>query len=169
VKTNEYIICAANWYKDLELKKNDFPSTHLRPKNIVSGIVFTGRSHLRCLYQVVAMTGLKQAEHGDFVEGFITSEDRFVERAEAAQIALASGQIKKLQYSSTDLYSEDLLEEIQFVKIAPVIRVVDFDGMGGKEYIYHCGNCKAEQGKGGYCSYCGSKYGELQIKDTWGI
>ena len=41
------------------------------------------------------------------VQGFMTDDDRFVERAEAAQIALASGQVAALK-TPPDLYSEDL-------------------------------------------------------------
>jgi hypothetical protein len=39
--------------------------------------------------------------------GFVTSEGRFVERVEAAAIAIAAGQIEKLNWPP-NLYSEDL-------------------------------------------------------------
>lgn len=42
-------------------------------------------------------------------QGFVTSTGRFVDRIEAAQIALAAGQIKKLKWPP-NLYSEDLWE-----------------------------------------------------------
>jgi len=97
----ERIICAANWYKDLQ-------KPVYGPKNIVEGIVFCGHSHLMCLHQMIAMTGKRQAEVGAYEEGFITSTNRFVTREEAAKIALSCKQIEKLKYSSKDLYSEDL-------------------------------------------------------------
>lgn len=97
----ERIICAANWYKEL-------PTPVYGPKNITEGIVFCGHNHLMCLHQMVAMTGKRQSEAGPEEQGFITSTNRFVNREEAAKIALACKQIEKLNYSSKDLYSEDL-------------------------------------------------------------
>lgn len=56
------------------------------------------------------------------------------------------------------------------IKKHPLIRVVDFDGMGGKEYIYHCGNCKIEIIKStNFCGNCGVKFEGVNIKDTWGL
>lgn len=42
------------------------------------------------------------------IQGFWTSNKRFVGREEAAKIALAAGQIKELQWSEVALFSEDL-------------------------------------------------------------
>lgn len=44
----------------------------------------------------------------DVIQGFMTSFGRFVDRREAAIIALNCGQITKLNYSDTKLYSEDI-------------------------------------------------------------
>ena|ERR1035437_10242899 len=104
----EYIACAANHYLDIELIRTDLPHTHLYPINISSGIVFCGYRHLHCLYVMIAMTGKKQHQAGKEIQGFLTSKNRFVDREEAAKIAIACGQISKLQYSNKDLYSEDL-------------------------------------------------------------
>ena len=41
-------------------------------------------------------------------QGFVTTTGRFVDRKEAAQIALASGQITELKFVSDELFSEDL-------------------------------------------------------------
>jgi len=102
----EYIICSAIWYSELPMVKpeilNDF-----RPKNIDKGIVFSGFRHVHCLYQMVAVSGLRQCEAGDEVQGFLTSKNRFVDRTEGAAIALKSGQITALKYGNL-LYSEDL-------------------------------------------------------------
>lgn len=54
------------------------------------------------------MTGKKQCEVGEEIQGFLTNKNRFVDREEAAKIALAAQQIDCLQYSKTKLYSEDL-------------------------------------------------------------
>ena len=104
----EYILCSAVWYKDLPLVKNDIPSDLLRPKNCDSGIVFCGLRHPHCLYQMVAITGKKQHEAGREVQGFLTSENRFVDRKEAWIIAKRENQIKRQSGGYGTLYSEDL-------------------------------------------------------------
>jgi hypothetical protein len=51
-----------------------------------------------------------------------------------------------------------------------IIRVVDLDGMGGKEYEYHCGNCNCRTNPSyNYCAQCGSKFTGVDNKDSWGI
>lgn len=102
----EYILCAANWYKDLPLVCKDIPGELLRPKNCDRGIIFCGLRHPFCLYQMVAMTGKSQHEAGEEIQGFLTSENRFVDRKEGADIHIKNG--NKLNYSSNQLFSEDL-------------------------------------------------------------
>lgn len=105
----EMIICAANWYKELPLVKPEVLELRgFRPYNVDRGIVFSGWRHPNCMYQMVAITGLKQSEAGEEVQGFLTNKNRFVDRKEAAKIALQTGQIDKLTNSSEILYSEDL-------------------------------------------------------------
>jgi hypothetical protein len=104
----EYILCAANWYKELELKRADLPPGHIYPINVDKGIVFCAHRHLQCLYTMIAMTGKVQHEAGEEEQGFLTSKNRFVDRTEGAEIALKCGQISKLNYSQKLLYSEDL-------------------------------------------------------------
>ena len=97
----EKIICSAIWYKDLK-------TPVYRPINVDKGIVFCGHRHPHCLHQMVAMTGMRQAEAGEEIQGFLTNTNRFVDREEGAKIAIESNQIDKLQYSDKLLYSEDL-------------------------------------------------------------
>ena len=104
---DERIICASICYKELPLIRNDIPSNLFRPKNISVGIVFSGHRHVHCLYQMVVMTGKRQDEAGEEVQGLLTNLNRFVDRYEAAEIALKCGQIEKLNYGSR-LFSEDL-------------------------------------------------------------
>jgi hypothetical protein len=106
-KTKEYIICAANWYKDLPLVNDDLDGFN-RPLNCDRGIVFCGHRHHNCMYLMIAITGLYQHLAGEEIQGFLTSQNRFVNREDGAKIALKSGQIDKLNYSTKDLYSEDL-------------------------------------------------------------
>jgi len=103
---SEYILCAAIWHKDLLLKREDFPSSHLRPTNVDKGIVFCGYRHLQCLYQMIAMTGLNQHEAGEEIQGFLTSKNRFVNREDAKNIAFNARQITRVP--KYILFSEDL-------------------------------------------------------------
>lgn len=105
----EKIICSSIWYKDLTLKKPKvLEPKGFRPYNVNKGIVISGWRHPNCMYQMVAITGLRSCEVGEYVEGFLTNKNRFVDRIEGAKIALSSKQIVELNFSSNKLYSEDL-------------------------------------------------------------
>lgn len=105
---NEKIICAAVWYKDLKLKK-DMPTYSYLPKNLDKGIVFSGHRHGQCIYSKCAITGLRDAESGVSIQGFLTSKNRFVDRESALKIALKQGQvIDQSKIRGNKLYSEDL-------------------------------------------------------------
>ena len=97
----ETILCSAIWYKEL-------PTPVYGPTNVDKGIVFCGHRHLHCLHQMVAMTGKRQSEVGEEIQGYLTNTNRFVDREEAAKIALAALQVDHLEYSKTKLFSEDL-------------------------------------------------------------
>lgn len=104
----EKIICSAIWYKELHLEKPEVLEPRgFSPYNVDKGIVFCGWRHPNCMYQMIAITGLKDYEAGESEQGFLTNKNRFVDRKEGAKIALATKQIDKLQYG-TILYSEDL-------------------------------------------------------------
>jgi len=108
----ERIICSAIWYKDLPLLKPDL-ITAANPYNVDVGVVFCGWRHLNCMRTMGAVTGLRSVTNapdgvGEYEQGFITDKNRFVDRTEGAIIALTCGQIEKLNYSSSELYSEDL-------------------------------------------------------------
>ena len=102
----EKIICSAVWYKEIKSVKEGMPFSSFLPKNLDKGIVFCGHRHGQCIYTKCAVTGLRDAESGDNVQGFLTSLNRFVDRTEGAKIHLKNG--GKLKYSETELYSEDL-------------------------------------------------------------
>ena len=108
----EYILCSAVWYKELPLKKPE--ALRLRgysPYNTDKGIVLCGWRHANCLYQMVAIYGISNNEAGESIQGFLTNLNRFVDRKEAMEIALKSGQIKdknKLINPRIGLFSEDL-------------------------------------------------------------
>ena len=56
------------------------------------------------------MTGLKQHEAGEEIQGFLTSENRFVDRKEAMTIQKAAGKLntKGQPLDGQILFSEDL-------------------------------------------------------------
>ena len=104
----ERIICAAVWYKELELKK-DVPYDVFLPKNLDRGVVFCGHRHGNCIYTKCAITGLRDAESGENEQGFLTSKNRFVSREEALQIAIKQNQVLDIEQVRGDrLFSEDL-------------------------------------------------------------
>ena len=106
----EKILCAAIWYKDLELKRPEVLEPRgYRPYNITEGIVFCGWRHSNCLYQMVAIIGLAQHQAGDEVQGFLTNKNRFVNRIEGLEIAFDAGQLINLDKQREGmLFSEDL-------------------------------------------------------------
>ena len=98
-----YLLCSAIWYKDL-------PTMRLLPNNCDKGIVLCGWRHGNIIAQMQATMGLRTVVHGEnsageCEQGFLTNDNRFVERAEAAEIAFKSGQIK---VEKTYLFSEDV-------------------------------------------------------------
>lgn len=95
----EYILCAAIWFKD--------GNEHLhQPNNINTGFVVCGRRHHNCFTTgAILREGKKMIFLERAVQGFVTNENRFVDRKEAGVIAFKSGQIKE---ENNCLFSEDL-------------------------------------------------------------
>jgi hypothetical protein len=101
--SSPYIICAAIWFKD----GNKY--SH-QPRNIDSGIVVCGRRHHNCFLTAFELNGGKCIDglnetNKKAVQGFLTSDDRFVDRKEAGVIAFKAGQNNRLKER---LFSEDL-------------------------------------------------------------
>lgn len=97
----EFIICAAVWYKEL-------PDTVHKPTNVDRGVVLSGIGHAHCINQMHVLTGKKNSNVGQYVDGFLTNKNRFVDRYQAAKIAYESGQIPK---PVSRLFSEDLFSK----------------------------------------------------------
>ena len=98
-----YVICAAIWFKD----GNKY--SH-QPRNVDSGLVVCGRRHHNCFLTAFEQNGGKKIEglnevNERAVQGFLTSDDRFVDRKEGGQIAFDAGQTAELKDC---LFSEDL-------------------------------------------------------------
>ncbi len=96
---DEYILCASIHFDD----GKEYPG---QPDNITSGIVLSGWRH-GCIFPQIG--GLVKERHDlgiyEKEQGFITNLNRFVDREEAAKIALSAGQIKE---PIKRLHSEDL-------------------------------------------------------------
>lgn len=98
-----YLLCSAIWYKDL-------PTMRFLPINCKVGVVLCGWRHGNIIAQVSALTGKRGVKNvpdgvGDYEQGFLTNDNRFVDRVEAAKIAYESGQTQVLK---TYLFSEDV-------------------------------------------------------------
>jgi len=92
------ILCAAIWYNDNEEHQH-------QPFNIKIGFVVAGRGHHNCLTTIYIIDPKFKDKKYRGVQGFITNDNLFVEREEAAIIAFDSGQINK---QKSKLFSEDL-------------------------------------------------------------
>lgn len=102
----EYILCAAVWHDDGKKYQH-------QPKNVESGLVVCGRRHHNCFYTIFHLLGNEDKATKKFAgatQGFVTSEDRFVTRAEAYHVAKAAGQLKHDAHDRDNLIliSEDL-------------------------------------------------------------
>ena len=92
----QYILCSAIWY-------NDGKSYSHQPSNIESGYVIAGRRHHNCIITNYILFNRKTET--DNITGFLTNDNKFVHRWEAAEIAYKAKQIKN---RVTILMSEDL-------------------------------------------------------------
>ncbi len=101
----EKILCAAIWYKD-----------QLKPVHTVTncetGVVLCGHRHAHIIHQHVSLLGKSAFEMGEYVQGFLTNRNRFVDRKEAYKIAFENNQIigpnKGYSENAIGLTSEDL-------------------------------------------------------------
>lgn len=107
----ERIVCSAIWYMEHPIALTDkyLNVKHtVLAKNLDRGIMFCGLRHVNCMHIMILTTGKRSVEIdcGKYVQGFLTSDNRFVNRREAARIFVKGG--GELKYSSKELFSEDL-------------------------------------------------------------
>ena len=93
----EKIMCSAIWV-------NLSHSLH-RPTNIDTGVVICGYRHCNCI-EIASMMFTRKEMIGH-VQGFLTNNNRFVDRIEAKKIAESCGQMLHTSRKS-ELYSEDV-------------------------------------------------------------
>ena len=92
----DYIICSAIWFDD----GKEYPH---QPKNINTGYVIAGRRHHNCFMTNSIINDSKNKIKS--IQGFLTSNDLFLNRKDASDFAFKCGQIKS---DSECLFSEDL-------------------------------------------------------------
>lgn len=93
-----YIICAAVWFLDGVKYEH-------QPRNVELGLVVTGRRHHNCYLTRCPDGNFEQLKGIENVQGFLTSDDRFLDRKESGELAFHVGQIEKI---TECLFSEDL-------------------------------------------------------------
>lgn len=93
------IICAAIHFPS-------YKTTMYGPKNITEGQVLCGWRHANIISLHYAIYG--KPVPADEVQGFLTSDNRFVGREEAMKIAIEANQIIRDTYNSMTLFSEDI-------------------------------------------------------------
>lgn len=67
-----------------------------------NGIIYTGKRHHNIFQSTYPLGCIKNG-----IQGFVTDTGKFVDRIEAAKIAIECGQIEKTKWGN-ELYSEDL-------------------------------------------------------------
>lgn len=101
-KNEEYILCAAIHYRD-GMVYNE------QPIGIKSGLVVAGYRHGNCVQVLETLVpDYKPELAAREAQGFLTSKNRFVSRAEGYQIALKQNQLLLGPCDAAILTSEDL-------------------------------------------------------------
>jgi len=74
-----------------------------------NGMIIKGHRHNDCFRTARGIKALELKEVKNNVQGFITSENKFVKRRTALKIAVKAGQVLKRKENESELlYSEDL-------------------------------------------------------------
>jgi hypothetical protein len=103
----ERILCSAIWFKPKTDEDVDFGH---QPKNVDGGFVVCGVSPHNCFSVVKSLfsdISKFKEKYKEVAQGFVTSDNRFIDRIEAVDVALKSGQIKE-RGNRMKLFSEDL-------------------------------------------------------------
>lgn len=145
--SKEYVICSAIWYKD----GTEAPRGMIA-QNIDSGVVIGQWRHGNCINiratnpawnkktlkertdrenQAVPMDGLADRwdDEYDYVDGFITSKGRFVDRWQGMAVAYLAGQVPYERAKHKD-YTGEYVDNEVFQKQVPHERHTNNDGNG---------------------------------------
>ena len=106
-RPSEKIVCSAIWYMDLKT-----PAAH-GCINVEKGIVIFGLRHGHVIALCKTLTGKRTVTFaedgvGEHEQGFLTTENRFVDRQEGWTIAEREGQLIGQSGAYGTLYSEDI-------------------------------------------------------------
>lgn len=104
---SEFIVCSAIYFNDGIKHKQ-------QPKNIKEGFVVSGRRHSDCYILLeILKFDFSNFDYSktEIKQGFITSENRYVSREEAWQIAKKSNQIKFGYNATVDDKDAGLISE----------------------------------------------------------
>lgn len=99
---SEFIMCSAIWVMD-----SDLEMVHA-PRNIDFGAVYCGYRHCNCLELISHKYDRIHFISLGSVQGFLTSNNRFVDRFEGMEIAKSVEQLLSPETVQLELYSEDL-------------------------------------------------------------
>jgi len=95
----EYVMCAANYY-------NDEKDHHYQPYNIDKGFVICGWRHANAGFSYIAASNSIN-RWDNCTQGFLTTKNRFLTRAESLELVKSNGQLTKPLLGG-ELTSEDL-------------------------------------------------------------
>lgn len=95
---NEIVICAAIYFDD------GIKHPH-QPTNIEHGFIIGGWRHHSIIATATILNCIDKSNH---IQGFLTSKNRFLNRKEAKELVLQTGQPISPHTYSNDLFSEDL-------------------------------------------------------------
>jgi hypothetical protein len=141
--TREYVLCAAIWYKD----GTEAPRG-LIAQNIDSGVVIGQWRHGNCinirstnpLWNAKKLAERKQEtpmissyedtlKYYEYVDGFLTSQGRFVDRWQGMAIAYLAGQVS-YERAKCKNYEGEYVDNEEFLKQVPRHRTSQKDGNG---------------------------------------
>ena len=97
VMPSEYIVCSAIHYDDNR-------KHYHQPDNIETGFVIAGLRHHNCFYTIATLKG-ETIKGMKETQGFLTNDNRFLDREDAGKLAFTCGQIKE---KVSTLFSEDI-------------------------------------------------------------
>lgn len=97
----EKIMCSAIWVKDKNVTYVHYPT------NITYGLVICGYRHCNCIEHLGNLYERERIVQLGIIQGFLTNNNRFVDRVEAKKIAESCGQMLHTSRKS-ELYSEDV-------------------------------------------------------------
>ena len=124
--SKEWVICAAIWYK--HRFRNPAPRGFIA-QNIDKGMVIGQYRHGNCIYTHKQTRLCRCVSDGRQVQGFLTSEGRFVDRWQGMELAYLAGQVSEERAKKKD-YNGEYVDSETFQAQVPHERHSHNDGNG---------------------------------------